>query len=58
MKKFLGSVLSGLEVEKVLVLINELRVDGGVEELVVGQNVLEEWDVGLEVERQMKVGKS
>ncbi len=50
-QQFLGSVLSGFEVEQLLVLIDELGVDGGVQELMVGQNILEERDVGLEMER-------
>lgn len=48
MQQLLGSVLRGLEVEELLVLVDELGVHGGVEELVVGQHVLEERDVGLE----------
>lgn len=51
MQQLLGSVLCGLEVEELLVLVDELGVDGGVEELVVGQNVLEERDVGLEMKK-------
>lgn len=51
-QEFLGSVLGGLQVEELLVLVDELSVHGGVEELVVGQNILEERDVGLEMERQ------
>lgn len=54
MQELLGSVLRGLEVEKLLVLIDELGVHGGVEELVVGQDILEERDVGLEMERQVE----
>lgn len=54
MQQLLGSVLGGFEVEELLVLIDELGVHGGVEELVVGQNVLEERDVGLERERWME----
>lgn len=54
MQEFLGSVLSGFEVEELLVLVDELGVHGGVEELVVGQNILEERDVGLEMERQVE----
>lgn len=52
MQEFLGSVLSGFEVEELLVLVDELGVHGGVQELMVGQNVLEEWDVGLEMKRR------
>lgn len=52
MQQFLGSVLGGLEVEELLVLVDELGVHGGVEELVVGQHILQEWDVGLERETQ------
>ncbi|KAG7243291.1 hypothetical protein INR49_011744 [Caranx melampygus] len=48
--ELLGSVLSGFEVEEFLVLIDELGVHGGVEELVVGEHILEEWDVGLEMD--------
>ena len=51
MQQFLGSILGGFEVEEFLVLVDELRVHGGVEELVVGENVLQEWDVGLEMQR-------
>lgn len=51
MQKLLGSVLRGLEVEELLVLIDELGVHGGVKELVVGQYILEEGDVGLEKRR-------
>lgn len=51
MQQFLGSILGGFEVEEFLVLVDELRVHGGVEELVVGQNVLQEWDVGLEMQK-------
>lgn len=47
-KQLLGSVLRGLEVKELLVLVDELGVHGGVQELVVGQDVLEEGDVGLE----------
>lgn len=54
MQQFLGSVLGGLEVEELLVLVDELGVHGGVEELVVGQHVLQEWDVGLEMETQVE----
>lgn len=54
MQELLGSVLGGFEVEELLVLVDELGVHGGVEELVVGQNVLEERDVGLERERWME----
>lgn len=39
-QQLLGSVLGGLQVEELLVLIDELGVHGGVEELVVGQDVL------------------
>lgn len=49
MQELLGSVLSGFKVEQLLVLVNELGVHGGVEELVIGQNILEEWDVGLDM---------
>lgn len=52
-QEFLGSVLSGLEVEEFLVLVDELGIHGGVEELVIGKDVLEERDVGLEMKRQM-----
>lgn len=48
MQQLLGSVLRGLEVEELLVLVDELGVHGGVQELVVGQDILEEGDVGLE----------
>lgn len=51
-QQLLGSVLGGLQVEELLVLVDELGVHGGVEELVVGQHVLQEWDVGLEMETQ------
>ena len=53
MQELLGSVLGGLEVEELLVLVDELGVHGGVEELVVVKDVLEERDVGLETKRQM-----
>lgn len=53
MQQFLGSVLSGFEVEELLVLVDELGVHGGVEELVVGENILQERDVCLEMERQV-----
>lgn len=46
-QQLLGSVLGGLQVEELLVLVDELGVHGGVEELVVGQDVLQEGDVGL-----------
>lgn len=52
-QQLLGTVLSGFEVEEFLVLVDELRIHGGVEELVVGKNILKERDVGLEMERQM-----
>lgn len=51
MQQLLGPVLGGLQVEQLLVLVDELGVHGGVEELVVGQDVLEEGDVGLHGER-------
>lgn len=51
-QQLLGSVLGGLQVEELLVLIDELGVHGGVEELVVGQDVLQEGDVGLGGERE------
>lgn len=51
MQQLLGSVLGGLQVEQLLVLVDELGVHGGVEELVVGQDVLQERDVGLDVDR-------
>lgn len=51
MQQLLGSVLGGLQVEQLLVLVDELGVHGGVEELVVGQDVLQEGDVGLDVDR-------
>lgn len=51
MQQFLRSVLRRFEVEELLVLVDELGVHGGVKELVVGQNILQERDVGLEVER-------
>lgn len=56
MQQLLGSVLRGLQVEQLLVLVDELGVHGGVEELVVGQDVLQERDVGLHVERGAKFG--
>lgn len=49
-QQFLGSVLSRLKVEEFLVLVDELRVHGGVEELVVGKNILQERNVSLERE--------
>lgn len=52
MQQLLGSVLGGLQVEQLLVLVDELGVDGGVEELVVGQDVLQEGDVGLDADRE------
>lgn len=51
MQQLLGSVLRGLEVEELLVFVDELGVHGGVQELVVGQDILEEGDVGLEKKR-------
>lgn len=54
MQELLGSVLSGFKVEQLLVLVNELGVHGGVEELVIGQNILEEWDVGLDKEEKRR----
>lgn len=51
-QQLLGSVLRGLEIEQFLILVDELRVHGGVEELVVGQDILQEGDVGLETETQ------
>lgn len=54
MQQLLGPVLGGLQVEQLLVLIDELGVHGGVEELVVGQDVLQERDVGLQAERGAK----
>lgn len=51
MQQLLGSVLGGLQVEQLLVLVDELGVHGGVQELVVGQDVLQEGDVGLDVDR-------
>lgn len=56
MQQLLGSVLCGLEVEELLVLVDELGVHGGVEELVVGQHVLEEWDVGLRIKEGLRGG--
>lgn len=47
MQQLLGSVLRGFQVEKLGVLVDELGVHGGVQELIVGQDVLEEGDVGL-----------
>lgn len=55
MQQLLGPVLGGLQVEQLLVLVDELGVHGGVEELVVGQDVLQERDVGLHVERGPKL---
>lgn len=55
MQQFLRSVLRRFEVEELLVLVDELGVHGGVEELVVGQNILEERDVGLEMEMERKI---
>lgn len=54
MQQFLRSVLCWFEVEELLVLVDELGVHGGVEELVVGQNILKERDVGLEMEMERK----
>lgn len=51
MQQLLGSILGGLQVEQLLVLVDELGVHSGVEELVVGQDILQEGDVGLDVER-------
>lgn len=51
-QQLLGPVLGGLQVEQLLVLVDELGVHGGVEELVVGQDVLQERDVGLDGERE------
>lgn len=58
MQQLLGAVLSGLEVEELRVLVDELGVHGGVEELVVGQNILEEWDVGLEDKKKRQEEKA
>lgn len=55
MQQFLRSVLCWFEVEELLVLVDELGVHSGVEELVVGQNILEEGDVGLEMERKTQI---
>lgn len=52
MQKLLGSVLSGFEVEEFLVLVNKLGVHSGVQELVVGENILEKRNVGLETETE------
>ena len=46
-QQLLGAVLRGLEVEELLVLVDELGVHCGVEELGVGENILQEGDVGL-----------
>lgn len=54
MQQLLGSVLGGLQVEQLLVLVDELGVHGGVEELVVGQDVLQERDVGLDAQRKRR----
>lgn len=54
MQQLLRSVLSGLQVEELGVLVNELGVHGGVQELIVGEDVLEERDVGLNTERQRR----
>lgn len=54
MQQFLRSVLSGLQVEELGVLVNELGVHGGVQELIVGKDILEERDVGLEIEGQRR----
>ena len=53
-QEFLGSVLSRFQVEEILVLVNELGVHGGVQKLIVGENILEEWDVGLETARKTR----
>lgn len=55
-QQLLGSVLSGLEVEEFGVLVDELGVHGGVQELVVGKDVLEERDVGLQTGEQNRWG--
>lgn len=47
MQEFLGSVLNRFEVEKVLVLVDELRIHGAIKKLVVAQYVLEERDICL-----------
>lgn len=56
MQELLGSVLSGFKVEEFLVLIDELGVHGGVEELMVGEHILEEWDIGLQMDREKQEG--
>lgn len=47
MQEFLGSVLNRFEVEKFLVLVDELRVHGAIKELVITQHILEERDICL-----------
>lgn len=56
MQQLLRSVLGGFQVEEFLVLVDELGVHGGVQELVVAENILEERDVGLEMKME-KSGK-
>lgn len=51
-QQLLRSVLSGFEVEQFWILVNELGVHSGVQELVVGQDILEERDVGLEKQKK------
>lgn len=51
-QQLLRSVLRGFEVEQFWILVNELCVHGGVQELAVGQDILEERDVGLEKQKK------
>lgn len=46
-QQFLRPVLRGRELEQIRVLVDEVRVDGAVEELLVLQHVQQERDVGL-----------
>lgn len=51
-QEFLGSVLSRLEVEKLLVLINKLGVNCGVQELAIAQYILKEGDISLKEKKR------
>lgn len=54
MQEFLGSVLYRFEDEKVLVLVDELRVHGAIKELVITQHILEERDICLSGKEEEK----
>lgn len=52
MKQFLCSVLHGFEVEEIWILVDELSIYRPIQELIIAQHVLEEWDVCLGREKR------